>query len=171
MARKKGLEDYFEKADGSPRPKKQEPAPIAPVRLLDLVPVSHDPIVITQAPGTFGYDDTKYRRGRADDDDDDIEMDEFGRPKGSDTIVEDDTADIPEEPEPQEEDDGHSRAPVSTTHDNTRAPVNPPPISPPFSDYAPTTVQDISYPAGVGKQGVAVEQDEKGAGCCKCVIM
>lgn len=31
MARKKGLDDYYEKADGSPQPKKKEEGPVAPV--------------------------------------------------------------------------------------------------------------------------------------------
>ena len=99
-------------------------------------------------------------------------MDEFGRPKGPTIAIEDNTV-IPEEPEPQQEDEGASHAPVSTAHDNIRVPI-PSPISPPFSDYAPTTVQDVQYSGtkvGDGKQGVVVEQDEKGAGCCGCVVM
>lgn len=101
-------------------------------------------------------------------------MDEFGRPKGPDTTAttEDNTA-IPEEPEPPQEDEGASYTPVSTAHDNVRVPV-PSPISPPFSDYAPTTVQDVQYSGttvGGDKQGVVIEQDEKGAGCCGCVVM
>lgn len=32
MARKKGLDDHYERADGSPQPKRKEEVPIPPVR-------------------------------------------------------------------------------------------------------------------------------------------
>jgi len=58
VARKKGLDGLYERADGnSPPPKKVQP--IAP------------------AAGTFGWDHTKYRPPL----EGDIQMDEFGRPE------------------------------------------------------------------------------------------
>ncbi|TCD65506.1 hypothetical protein EIP91_002554 [Steccherinum ochraceum] len=64
VARKKGLDGY-EKADGSPKPKPPAPQMYEP------------------APGTFGYDHSKYRPPRASMDQADIPMDEFGQRKES----------------------------------------------------------------------------------------
>ncbi|KAF5360459.1 hypothetical protein D9756_004959 [Leucocoprinus leucothites] len=156
VARKRGLDNHYEKADGSPQPKKKQVAPIAP------------------APGTFGYDGTKIRRRG-----EDIEMDEFGRPQPGTNQ----TPDVLEEVEPSklleeptaEEGEGLNTE-VSVAHDNIRVPVKPPPSPAPFAHYAPTTTKHLTQPIVLSvarneEQQVAVEQDEKGAGCCKCVVM
>ncbi|KAF8817154.1 hypothetical protein BYT27DRAFT_7237607 [Phlegmacium glaucopus] len=63
VARKKGLDEHYENADGSPQPKKVDKT-VAP------------------APGTFGYDHSKYRPPR--NDSESIPMDEFGLPLDQD---------------------------------------------------------------------------------------
>lgn len=117
-----------------------------------------------QAPGTFGFDHSKYRPPRGDAEF--IPMDEFGRPSTR----------ITEEPGQTDVDPSSSRF-APTAHDETPLPVRyPPPSSPaPFSDYAPTNDTIVVRPVG-GKGGADVEQgrvddDDAGGGCCKCVIM
>ncbi|RDB19070.1 hypothetical protein Hypma_014324 [Hypsizygus marmoreus] len=140
VARKKGLDGHYEKADGNPTPRKVSNA-------------------IEPAPGTFGFDHSKYRPPRAGDPEY-IPMDEFGRP----------TTRIAEEP-PQDQ------APTTNAHDETRLPVrHPPPPSPaPFSDYAPSGEKVVSIPmlavGEQGRQGQGEEEYEPSGGCCKCVIM
>lgn len=76
MARKKGLDGLYEQADGSPKPKKVE-EPRAPVRsrVRCTLLCSLMCKCVLQAPGTFGWDHSKYRPPP-----DDIQKDEFGRP-------------------------------------------------------------------------------------------
>ncbi|KAJ7766479.1 hypothetical protein DFH07DRAFT_737102 [Mycena maculata] len=151
VARKKGLDRLYEKADGSPKPKKVED-PVAP------------------APGTFGWDHSKYRPPR----DGDIPMDEFGRPIPAERIAEDDERESafgqPLYP-PTE----HERQPVGP---QARAPPKQePPGSPvPFSNYRPDAVVNIDLEAAQLKYGAKPQQpppedDDGGAGCCKCVVM
>lgn len=101
MARKKGLDGY-EQADGNPRPKPTSTEPsYEPVRTSfpssspdpnseplirhpppppPLYPISFSPY---QAPGTFGFDNTKRRPPRTNLNPEDISMDEFGIRKPS----------------------------------------------------------------------------------------
>ncbi|KAF8631030.1 hypothetical protein AX15_002641 [Amanita polypyramis BW_CC] len=141
VARKKGLEEHYEQADGSPQPKKIN-KPIEP------------------APGTFGFDHSKYRPLR---DQEDIPMDEFGRPN-----VE----------EKQEEEVQESwQVPVSVSHDEIRLPVRHerPPSLVPFADYVPIKgPQTTPLPVPMvleDQQHELPEEDKDSAGCCKCVIM
>ncbi|KAF9468662.1 hypothetical protein BDZ94DRAFT_1245945 [Collybia nuda] len=145
VARKKGLDNHYEQADGKPQPKKRDSA-------------------IEPAPGTFGFDHSKYRPPRGDPEF--IPMDEFGRPSTRIT-----------EESGQKDVDLNPSHPTPTAHDETPLPVrHPPPPSPaPFSDYAPTN-DTIVVPPVSGKQRADVEQgktddDDDGGGCCKCVIM
>ncbi|KAF8627372.1 hypothetical protein AX17_006187 [Amanita inopinata Kibby_2008] len=150
VARKKGLEDHYEQADGSPQPKKATTMAVVP------------------APGTFGFDHSKYRSLQ---DADEIPMDEFGRP--TQTPVEETTT--PErEPNPPPE-------PVSTQHEELHSPVRyePPPSPVPFADYAPNEtlhVPMVAPPVTVDLDTRQIpaphdEEEKDGAGCCKCVIM
>ncbi|KAH9480230.1 hypothetical protein JR316_0006828 [Psilocybe cubensis] len=148
VARKKGLDGYYENANGSPQPKKKGDA-------------------VEPAPGTFGFDHSKYRPPR---DFESIPMDEFGRPAeqptdGKEPEVAQAEKPIDEKPSP---------------HDETRLPVRqPPPQSPvPFAQYAPTNAQTtrlkVSDPEAQlppQQQQHQMEDDDKDAGCCKCIIM
>ncbi|KAJ7646199.1 hypothetical protein B0H17DRAFT_438060 [Mycena rosella] len=155
VARKKGLDRLYEQADGSPKPKKVE-EPVAP------------------APGTFGWDHSKYRPPR----DGDIQMDEFGRP----------VARIPED----DDEDERQRAFGSplyppTEHDlrpvgpqQARAPptkVEPPRSPVPFADYAPGGAANVNIDLEAAQMKYGAQpppppaDDDGGAGCCKCVVM
>ncbi|KAJ3503835.1 hypothetical protein NLJ89_g8252 [Agrocybe chaxingu] len=151
VARKKGLNGYYENADGSPQPKKVEKA-------------------VEPAPGTFGFDHTKYREPR--NNDEFILMDEFGRPTEQQSMAPEDDADagvdkLPSGPAPLRrsiQDDG---VPI-------RIPPSPSPL--PFSQYAPTSVQTRvnGLPADDQEQEWQRRQqmrEEKEAGCCKCLVM
>ncbi|PPR05414.1 hypothetical protein CVT24_008028 [Panaeolus cyanescens] len=148
VARKKGLDGHYENADGTPQPRKIGES-VAP------------------APGTFGYDHTKYRRPQAEGES--IPMDEFGLPHREEDIAEPDS--IPEETTP--------KPPFTTPHDETRLPARPyPPPSPvPFSSYPPTSIQVRKSPApSVNQQQPPVStekypEEKESTGCCGCVIM
>ncbi|KAF5382674.1 hypothetical protein D9615_003050 [Tricholomella constricta] len=149
VARKKGLDEHYEKADGNPAPKKAE-STVAP------------------APGTFGFDHSKYRPPRIDGDPELIPMDEFGRP----------TPQAP--PAPVSDDDEPSaNSPYPhppTSHDQTRLPVRTVPSPAPFSDYAPMRVEKSALGMGDIEQArlqseQRQEEKDEGGGCCKCVIM
>lgn len=122
-------------------------------------------LVFHQAPGTFGYDGSKVRRkGKG------IDMDEFGRSPSAANG----TPDVLEEVEPSQLiSEDAPKAEVSVAHDNICAPMKSPPSPPPFSQYAPTTTKHLTHSAGAVRndQQVVLEQDEKGAGCCKCIVM
>ncbi|KAJ7644445.1 hypothetical protein FB45DRAFT_1115754 [Roridomyces roridus] len=152
VARKKGLDGLYEQADGSPKPKKLED-PVAP------------------APGTFGWDHSKYRPPR----EGDMQMDEFGRPV--EMIAE------------GEEEGGMFGTPLYPPTEHERQPVGPqtkglppsrpqPPPSPaPFAQYAnkpEAPVINIDLEAAKMMYGAnpPPPADEDGdAGCCKCVVM
>lgn len=97
-------------------------------------------------------------------------MDEFGI--STDQIV--------EEPELPDSPIRKPRPTQLTAHDETQLPVrhpHPPPSPEPFSHYAPTSekiqvlaIGTQSRPPLDIEQG-QIEEDEKGAGCCKCVVM
>lgn len=147
VARKKGLDGQYEQADGSPRPK--PPNPVAP------------------APGTFGYDYSKYRAPRGEE----IPMDEFGKLPSE---IQETPVPIPESPPPT----------VPPLTEELERPIRParrktiprPPDSPaPFSHYQHTDIPtinvtrpstDVELP-----QQVPHDDEDTGAGCCKCVVM
>lgn len=147
VARKKGLDGQYEQADGSPRPK--PPDPVAP------------------APGTFGYDYSKYRAPRGEE----IPMDEFGKLPSA---VQDTRASIPESPPPT----------LPPLTEEPERPIRParrktaqrPPDSPaPFSHYRHTDIPTINVTRPSTdlepQQQVSHDDDDTGAGCCKCVVM
>ncbi|KZP26335.1 hypothetical protein FIBSPDRAFT_854977 [Athelia psychrophila] len=142
VARKKGLDGHYEEGDANPQPKKVD-------------------VRIEPAPGTFGYDHTKYRPPR-----DDIPMDEFGqRP------MEPQDVSIAEEPEPQ---DGPVRQSFAVKQeDDARAAFVQPTGSPaPFAQYAPPPGKESGVPnILITRPTLDENADEHGGGCCKCVIM
>ncbi|GLB38193.1 hypothetical protein LshimejAT787_0500580 [Lyophyllum shimeji] len=143
VARKKGLDEHYEKADGKPTPRKVENT-IAP------------------APGTFGFDHSKYRPPRADGEGETIPMDEFGRP----TPQRQPASPRPEEPAPTARETNTK----PTAHDEMRIPSRAGAPSPlPFSDYAP--VQGGEKAPGLLNQQDLQEEKDEGGGCCKCIIM
>ncbi|KIM42964.1 hypothetical protein M413DRAFT_443784 [Hebeloma cylindrosporum] len=139
VARKKGLDGHYEDANGSPQPKKNQKN-------------------VEPAPGTFGFDHSKYRPPRTDTDS--IPMDEFGRP---------------EDLQPSTEQDEKLVNGVSPMQEDGRLPFRnqPSPSPAPFSHYAPTSVKVVVNGAGGGQQSQLnqKEDDDKGAGCCQCVVM
>ncbi|KAI0917551.1 hypothetical protein AcV7_004882 [Taiwanofungus camphoratus] len=152
VARKKGLEGHYATADGSPRQKHEANNVIEP------------------APGTFGYDYSKYRRPRENGGAEEIQMDEFGQ-KLDVAREEPPTAQQPA-PQPQH----LYRNANESEHDLAHSRPSPPPSPPPFSRYKNSDMttengmhQPMEPPMGDhDKQG---GQDDEGAGCCKCVIM
>ncbi|KAI0824017.1 hypothetical protein BC628DRAFT_1323551 [Trametes gibbosa] len=149
VARKKGLDGQYLTADGSPKTKEPQPTVYEP------------------APGTFGYDATKYRR-RQSGHLEQIPMDEFGQMPEQDLSVPKNglTATAPS-PIP-------SPTPVSFDRSN-RAPSPPP-----FAHYArsehdhqptPQTMQPMSTLQPHNQQPQVVIEEESGGGCCRCVIM
>lgn len=160
VARKKGLDGYYEKTDGNAQQKKA-PTAVAPVRTSKLV-ISYTQLFNEdlQAPGTFGFDHTKYRPPWTDGES--IPMDEFGRPA--------------EQATEQDKHEPHSNAhSTPTSHDETMLPVHRPTqlSPPPFSHYAPFGEKDTSL---VPNGNPPVDQvnpdgDDKETGCCSCVIM
>ncbi|KAL0960942.1 hypothetical protein HGRIS_005947 [Hohenbuehelia grisea] len=149
VARKKGLDDFYEQADGSPQPKRP-------------------PSMIAPAPGTFGYDHSKYRppRGEA------IPMDEFGQPASPVHEVDEDEQDTPGQ--------GQRPAPVpGLPPPEGRVPLRQNPLdAPPFSQYTPAISQPLPLPQVTTAQPQSAfddprQKDEEDAGgCCKsCVII
>ncbi|KAG2131806.1 hypothetical protein DEU56DRAFT_813409 [Suillus clintonianus] len=147
VARKKGLDGQYEQADGSPRPK--PPDPVAP------------------APGTFGYDYSKYRAPRGEE----IPMDEFGNLPSP---IQEEPAPIPESPLPT----------LPPLTEEPERPIRParrkaaarPPDSPaPFSQYRRTDIPTINVTRPStdleSPQQVPHNDEDAGAGCCKCVVM
>lgn len=140
VARKKGLDGHYEKADGNAHPKKV-------------------PTLVAPAPGTFGFDHARYRPPQTDAES--IPMDEFGRPANQ----------VAEE---QDKHEPHSNA-SPTLHDETSLPARNHPSLPspaPFSHYAAANEKAVSLvPNGNTPAGQRPNDDDNGAGCCKCVIM
>ncbi|GBE85075.1 hypothetical protein SCP_0702610 [Sparassis crispa] len=146
VARKKGLDGHYATADGNPRPKPKL-------------------AVYEPAPGTFGYDHSKYRPPNANMAPQDIPMDEFGQKKEVESVL---------NPEPTHQ---PSLAPKpSPEPDRARLRPSPPPSPPPFSHYAEnndeTTLHVTQFPSPPrrkAKDGRA--DDDGGAGCCRCIVM
>ncbi|KAI0060359.1 hypothetical protein BV25DRAFT_949719 [Artomyces pyxidatus] len=146
VARKKGMDHHYKQADGSPQQKR---------------PSSFGP---EPAPGTFGYDYSKYRAWPAEQ----IPMNEFGqRPNESDK----------EQPPP-----ASSPPPlrVDTFDERMRTRMPGPPSPAPFSQYnvpssrnAPsgqTVLTTAQIPVPPSSKAPPDDED-RDAGCCKCVIM
>jgi len=145
VARKKGLDGQYEMTDGTPKAKARERAP-------------------EPAPGTFGYDHSKYKPPRMDygETPEEIQIDEFGQQKESD-----------KPPANQE------RLPIGLVIDDRR-PIHPmqasprsrPPSPAPFAHY-----NSREFPLSTQAEKLQVHPPQKaedggdGAGCCKCVIM
>ncbi|EAU86113.2 hypothetical protein CC1G_07192 [Coprinopsis cinerea okayama7 len=149
VARQKGLDEFYQTADGSPQPKKVE-------------------TTIAPAPGTFGYDPAKYRRR---DEGEAIPMDEFGRPH-----EQEEPEQAQRKPQPTETttDEFRPYQETSSPHDETPLPVRgtPPPSPPPFSQYASPSPQIVANTVPPPNPNYQVQEEEdKGAGCCKCTIM
>ncbi|KIY69324.1 hypothetical protein CYLTODRAFT_232691 [Cylindrobasidium torrendii FP15055 ss-10] len=153
VARKNGLDSYYETVDGSPKPKPVD----------DRIP---------PAPGTFGYDHTKYRPPR-DMDPNDISMDEFGAPK----VVEDEGKDKEKDYYQHQ----HSFSSQPTRYDQmpltqsgrAQYPPHPPPSPVPFASYhgpSETSHQHSAPPPAVDQYRPPVQEEDSG-GCCKCVVM
>jgi len=130
VARKKGLDGHYENADGSPQPKKVVNT-VAP------------------APGTFGYDHSKYRPPRGDYEP--MPMDEFGRQDGSE--------------------EQHEVQP--TVHEEQKKQLPLPSPSPPRF-HPPDKLRVAPFADMLPKQDKSQEKggtDEVSGGCCKCIIM
>jgi serine/arginine repetitive matrix protein 1 len=151
VARKKGLEDQYEQADGSPQPKK----------IVKLV---------APAPGTFGF---KYRSPQ---DAEDIPMDEFGLQ--TEEVDEEDEEEEHQDPKPSQEPvslERHDEKPPPVRH---KPPPSPAPFADYLPPRAPVVSPVVSpvvpHPAqsNLNKlQSLRPEEDEDDGGCCKCVIM
>lgn len=150
VARKKGLDGQYEQADGSPRPKPPEPMLIKP------------------APGTFGFDYSKYKSPR---EDEAIPMDEFGQ-------VQEQPQSVHEGEEPPRHDASPGPIPRLSFQEPRKLPqANARPNvtsdgAPPFSQYLHAEVPTISITRPSDDTEQAPKDDEDlGGGCCKCVIM
>ncbi|KAI0754581.1 hypothetical protein C8Q80DRAFT_1350339 [Daedaleopsis nitida] len=140
VARKKGLQDQFETADGSPRPKDPEP------------------VVIEPAPGTFGYDITKYRK-------------RYKAPRTTATAV---GAPIDQRMVSQPS----NSLPLAKDLSNSTRGESPPPFShytqsvlaPPSPQPQVHAMQPMAADPHMWKPQQPVVEEESG-GCCKCVIM
>ncbi|KIJ54801.1 hypothetical protein M422DRAFT_24691 [Sphaerobolus stellatus SS14] len=148
VARRMGIEYEMENPETAQK-RRQAEAPIEP------------------APGTFGFDHSKYRPPRPSED---IPMAEFGQ--------------LPEPPKETEEEKPEPSLPQPEQPKLHRPRRDTLPSTPPFSDYvAPPAVPvlrertDIPQVVQTGMripvapQSSVVVEDERGAGCCKCVIM
>ncbi|KAH9950640.1 hypothetical protein B0H21DRAFT_686367 [Amylocystis lapponica] len=147
VARKKGLNGHYEKADGSPRPKQQNEAPYEP------------------APGTFGYDHSKYRPPRSGMQPEQISMDEFGQ-KATRPEVAEEAIVINQQPSPNKM--------MVSEYDRIRVP-SPAPFShyghsPPISNDRVAT-ELAKVPPHMTEAKDVQSGEDGGAGCCKCVIM
>ncbi|KIY46705.1 hypothetical protein FISHEDRAFT_60190 [Fistulina hepatica ATCC 64428] len=143
VARKRGMEEHYEQVDGSPKPRSAERA-------------------VPPAPGTFGYDRSKYRPPRGEEA---IPMDEFGS-----TIEELEPEDLAESPQ-----SSPPRPLVSMPGDETTLPERHK-SPPPFAAYAPLVPPEpVPFPRPMShvekQQHPAETEGDHGGGCCKCVIM
>ncbi|KAG7088788.1 hypothetical protein E1B28_012752 [Marasmius oreades] len=153
VARKKGLAGHYEEADGSPKVKQEDGIP-------------------SPAPGTFGYDRSKYRPPRSDGGDESIPMDEFGRPQ--------EEPDLKETLPPVAEDQFNtSISELQNQHrqqmQQQQQPRHPHafehPSSPvPFSQYTHGTAEPDTKEAQ-REQVQHLEKEEAGCCSCKCVVM
>ncbi|CAL1713519.1 unnamed protein product [Somion occarium] len=148
VARKKGLDGHYAHADGSPKPKPPTETVYEP------------------APGTFGFDYSKYRPPRTDTSPNEIPMDEFGQRKEP----------VQEQPSEQLR-MALSPSPISPASaagvDRSRSRAESPA---PFSHYAapekPDGIPRLEASRSPAEQpaNFPVEEETSG-GCCKCIIM
>lgn len=174
VARKKGLDGQYEQADGSPKPRPDD-SPVKPVRMIHTSCTCIDGFS-TQAPGTFGYDYTKYRPPRHEDEE--IQMHEFGQLPEQDPLPEEDVV-TPRAAETSPRLIIPPLPPVKLEEPirlDPRQTIARPPESPaPFARYridqqVPTI--NITRPSlDTVEHRQAQEDDDAGGGCCKCVIM
>lgn len=170
VARKKGLDGQYQTTHGGPKPRKPEPQRPEPVRFCLSQPDVIQLIVFLQAPGTFGYDYSKYRPPRDGvHTHNGIELDDFGKRKS--TADTDSTEEKAKEGPPSTvatmiEDE----RPISTMKQNDyNHRPSPPPSPPPFSHYtAPSPPQIKPVPS---QAPYPVQEEDSSSGCCKCVIM
>ena len=197
VARKKGMDEFYTSADG--RQKKRPPSRIPePVRDLvrvytvreadvDVVPPGSRPRLSKtafKAPGTFGYDYSKYRPQL---EDETIPMtdtsvgynEEVGSPTERGVPSREPHIDV--RGEARRESKGES----ADSEEHVRMRIQPSPA--PFSRYqashedhegrsrlpAGLTTADIKPHAdsGQGRRVHGEEEEQDGAGCCKCIIM
>ena len=144
--------------------------PVSPTPLFASAP-PHACCVL-KAPGTFGYDPTKYRK-RWSQNPEQIPMNEFGQP----TPQSQPTPEISVPPSGEE-----LRTPTlpTTPRSFDRSRIESPP---PFAHYQtgrqellpPVQMQmEVSHqmsPLGMKEQQQLPTDEESGGGCCKCVIM
>ncbi|KAJ3801993.1 hypothetical protein GGU11DRAFT_123888 [Lentinula aff. detonsa] len=157
VARKKGLDGHYQRGNGSPQQRKDE-------------------VTIAPAPGTFGFDHSKYRPPR--DGEENIPMDEFGARNPTNSEEDNENKIEVEEQPPQPR--------LETPHDQTRLPTHAPysnkrtssPV--PFSSYKAHSSQpdpmdqmgqmDTDVEKGRA-QRTDVDEDAGKGGCCGCVVM
>ena len=171
VARKKGLDGQYQTADGSLKPRKPEPERPQPVRFCLCRLRAIRLMIFPQAPGTFGYDYSKYRPPRDGERmPNGIELDEFGQRKSSvDTN--------PPVEEKSEENPPSTAAtmiedqrPITTKQNGYNPRPSPPPSPAPFSHYTPQGPLVTKLTPSQNHRPVEEEEDRSG-GCCKCVIM
>lgn len=153
VARKKGLDGQYQATDGSPKPRKPEPRSPEP------------------APGTFGYDYSKYRPPRDGElAANGIELDDFGIRKpavDTESTVEEKVKEGPPSTVTTTIEDDR---PISTTKQNDyNHRPSPPPSPAPFSHYTPQG--PLGSKPLPSQAPPPVEEDDHSGGCCKCVIM
>lgn len=123
-----------------------------------------------QAPGTFGYDYTKYRPPRHDEE---IQMREFGRLPEHAPLPEEDV--VRPHPETSPKLILNPLKPEEPIRQDPRQIVPKAPESPPFSRYRmdhQVPAINVTRPSSeFAEQRREQEVDDVGAGCCKCVIM
>ncbi|KAF8843258.1 hypothetical protein BDN67DRAFT_1001066 [Paxillus ammoniavirescens] len=177
VARKKGLDGQYEQADGSPRPKPPGSTPIKPVReafsfFRSRSIVWHTDIdalsTIAKAPGTFGYDYTKYRAPRGNEE---IPMNEFGQfpnPPLENGQAERSEDDMPPEPIPLP-----TTPEVPIWPNSQQVGLQPSKSPAPFSQYRSDQVPTINVtrPSSELDRRPEADDEDVSAGCCKCIIM
>ncbi|KAI0035211.1 hypothetical protein K488DRAFT_68601 [Vararia minispora EC-137] len=161
VARKKGLDGHYVRADGSPQPKprgEEIPEP---------------------APGTFGYDYSKYKPPSAMQPES-IPMHEFGQQRRLSSTAEpnDDAGSIAPSPLADT-----PVSPVDARKARARLWSDPPSSPSPFYQYSlAATANSHHVDEGITTAGIPIDHrvqqqqqvtdDEGGsAGCCKCVVM
>lgn len=166
VAKKMGISDGYEEFDGSsPRAarKRESSERVAP------------------APGTFGFDDSKYRRPQP------LELDEFGRRDRSDPESGKGHQTSGESEEERQQTEPILRPISPGTLRRGRATAEPPPSPAPFASYQQRPLQPprtASQPSMLQPPAVVSpppperfvlekqrEEKEDEGGCCRCTIM
>ena len=128
-----------------------------------------------QAPGTFGYDYSKYKPGQRGGEE--IPMDEFGgseHPSDPEALAEEAAAEDEAHPDDPASPKSPTKKPLTPlkTSPSMRRAMQQPPSPAPFSSYVPVEgmtldTSQIPQPPRVEQR---IEKEEEG-GCCKCVVM